>query len=174
MRIINSTEQIKIFKKLASFIGDHNITSFLNNRKVYLHNQSIYLINKNILKCISTIPKNEILHMGLMLGKLTKTQNFYLHVSSLNSLSKYCLNKVWIKKSAEMNVLYGNNIQKAHIFKISDELLVNSSVIIYNQDDIILGFGITSKDSNGIDRMTGSSIAIIIQSDNGIYLREES
>ncbi|KAF7703920.1 60S ribosome subunit biogenesis protein nip7 [Cucumispora dikerogammari] len=176
MREINQTEQSKIFKKLTSFIGTSNInTLFTENKdtKLMLHNKNIYLLKTAMLKHLSCVPNESLHHAGLLIGKLTKTNNFFLHVSSLSYLSKYCLNKVWIKKSAEMNVLYGNNIIKSHIFKISDQLEVNAFVVIFNSEDVILGFGVTTRDSKGIDGMEGGSVAIINQSDNGVYLRDE-
>ena len=173
MRDITQKEAEKIHRKLISFIGEVNLSHFISTNSLKLHNQNIYLVSATLLKAISNIPKPNIHHIGLMIGRITKTGNFYLHCSALKEMDRWCIHKVWVKKSAEMNVLYGNNILKSHISKISDDLKANTSLIIYNEADVILGFGITTKDSAGIDRLPGSSIAAIVQSDNGVYLREE-
>ena len=53
--------------------------------------------------------------------------------------------KVWIKTGAEMSFLYGNNVTKAGLARITDGTPQYGGVIIYSMSDIPLGFGIAAQ-----------------------------
>lgn len=44
---------------------------------------------------------------------------FRLHISCLDYLAQYAKYKVWVKPGAEMSFLYGNNITKAALARIT-------------------------------------------------------
>ena len=75
MRNINDSEMEKIVKKLAIFIGD-NIKSFLNERILLLNNMRVFLTTEELRKKSSQIKKKQLISIGTVLGKFTKTGHF--------------------------------------------------------------------------------------------------
>jgi 60S ribosome subunit biogenesis protein NIP7 len=63
----------------------------------------------------------------------------------LDYLSQYARNKVWIKPGAEMSFLYGNNVSKAALARITDGTPQYGGVIIYSMSEMALGFGIAAQ-----------------------------
>ena len=53
--------------------------------------------------------------------------------------------KVWVKPGAEMSFLYGNNVNKAGLAKITDGTPQYGGVIVYSMADIPLGFGVAAQ-----------------------------
>jgi ribosome biogenesis protein Nip4 len=47
--------------------------------------------------------------------------------------------KVWIKQSQEMSFLYGNNILKSGLARITESTPQYQGVIVYNSQDVPLG-----------------------------------
>lgn len=172
MRTLKSEEEKKVLDKLQIYIGDHH-KDLLSDYELRLNNQRVYLIKKELLKAISQIGRDKIASCGITLGKVTKTENFRISVTAMYVLSQYALHKVWIKASAEMNYLYGNNALKSHIFKISENIPMNGAVFVYNQRDIPLGFGLVSVNPNSYTKARGGDSVILTQADTGEYIRNE-
>ncbi|CAG2100468.1 unnamed protein product [Medioppia subpectinata] len=95
-------------------------------------------------------------------------------VTAFHPLHKFGLYKVWIKHSAEMNFLYGNNALRSHIHRISESIPMNAGVFVYDQNDIPLGFGLLAVNSISYSRARGGDIIVLRQADNGEYIRSES
>lgn len=173
MRDLRVDEENKVLKKLKYFIGD-NIKEIINDdRRLYLHKRRVLLINNTVAKAVSPVAINSLAFAGTIIGKFTKNDNFRLKISCLNLLAPYAIYKIWIKKSAEMNYLYGNNALKSHIHRISDTVPLNAGVFVYSQNDIPLGFGVTSHRPEAYQELKGYDIVVIRQSDNGEYVRHE-
>ena len=47
--------------------------------------------------------------------------------------------KVWVKPSSEMTFLYGNNIPKSGVGRMTDDTPQYAGVVIYNMSDVPLG-----------------------------------
>lgn len=47
--------------------------------------------------------------------------------------------KVWVKPSAELSFLYGNNVLKAGLGRITQDSPQNQGVVVYSMSDIPLG-----------------------------------
>lgn len=172
MRKITETEQKKITSKLSK-IFDISNSSFLKEKNLYYHNKNIFIIPPNIYKNISTFPKNKIKFCGKHLGKFTRSENFYLKISCLNLLKDFINKKIWIKYSAENNFLYGNNVLKSHVFKVSENINKNEIVFLFNQNDLLLGFGITTRNYCDFEKADHNSTYVIRQCDKGEFLRDE-
>ena len=172
MRILKPEEERKVLEKLQNYIGD-NHKELLSLYELRLNNQRVYLITKELLKAVSQIGRDKIVSCGITLGKITKTENFRISITAMNILGQFALHKVWIKASAEMNYLYGNNALKSHIFKISENIPMNGAVFVYNQRDIPLGFGLISVSPNSYTKARGGDPVVLSQADNGEYIRNE-
>lgn len=174
MRDLTKEETEKVHKKLTKFIGA-NVEELLRDPYILqLHEQKIFLISRNLKKHTSQIGRKSLVCAGTVLGKFTKTNHFRISIAGLHLLEKFSLYKVWLKSSAEMNFLYGRNVLRSHMHKISDNTPKNSVVFVYNQNNTPLGFGITSKSSADISSSEGKVLIVINQADTGAFLRNES
>jgi len=173
MRTLQPEEEEKVLRKLQLYIGD-NKDELLKENGLYYNNQRILLISEEMLKSVSQIKRKELVACGTIIGKITKHNNFRVTVTAIHALEKYAINKAWIKSSAEMNFLYGNNALKSHIHKISEEIPMNGGVFVYNQSNTPLGFGIVAVPSANMPKLRGGDIIVINQADNGEYIRKET
>ena len=81
--------------------------------------------------------------------------------------------QIWVKPSAEMQFLYGNNVLKSGLGRITENTPAYTGVVIYSMSDIPLGFGVTGKSTNDCRTMDPSGIVAFHQADVGEYLRAE-
>lgn len=174
MRELTEVEIQKIYKKLVRFVGTSIEEMFNMKKDLRLHNQKVLIVSKNHLKHTSQVSRNDLVCAGTVLGKFTKTNKFWINITAIHHLEKCSLHKIWIKSSAEMNFLYGNNILRSHMHKISSEVPQNSVVFVYNQNNTPLGFGITARSSSDIIASQGKAIIVMNQADTGLYLRNEA
>ena len=174
MRELTEVEIEKINKKLVRFVGKdiEKVLSIKENLR--LHNQKVLFVLKPHIKYTSQVGRKDLVCAGTVLGKFTKNDNFRVNVTAIHLLEKYSLHKIWIKSSAEMNFLYGNNILRSHMHKITSEVPQNSVVFVYNQNNTPLGFGVTAKNSTDIISSQGRSLIVMNQADTGLYLRNEA
>lgn len=172
MRELTPDELAKVQQKLKFFIGDNYIL-LIKDKSLMLHNKRVLLINTYILKHTSNIPKLDMVYCGTVIGKFTKNENFRISISSVHVLSQYAVNKVWIKKSAEMNFVYGNNALKSHVHRMSDSVPLNSGVFVYNQNDVCLGYGVSAIRPDKYADSKGYQLVVIRQGDTGEYIRNE-
>lgn len=173
MRQLTSEECAKVFSKLEVFLKDIK-DDFFKGCALYLHNKSVFCIDDALYKKTSNIPKKNIVMVGTHIGKFTKTHRFFFTVGVLNILCDYSVKKVWIKWSAEMNVLYGNNVLKSHVLKTSEDIEDKDGVFLYNPKNVLLGFGIANRSLQNLERAAHNSMFIIRQSDKGEYIRNET
>ncbi|CAI7577769.1 hypothetical protein ACN42_g7528 [Penicillium freii] len=108
-----------------------------------------------------------------MVGKFTKTGKFRINLTALDLLAQHARYKVWIKPNGVMPLLYGGSVLKAHVARFSEDCGENAGVVIYDQNDTPLGFGVTARSSAQIAKLDPTSIAVHRQADAGEYLREE-
>ena len=114
-------------------------------------------------------------HTVQCFGKFqSKTRKVRLHITSLEYLSQYAQYKIWIKPKAEMSFCYGNHILKAQVLRVTENAPQHHGVIVYNQQDVPLGFGIMAKSTSESRKLDPTAIMVFNQADVGEYLRSES
>lgn len=112
--------------------------------------------------------------MGTCFGKFTKTGKFKLHITCLDYVSLYAKNKIWLKPAGEQSYLYGYNVIKAHLGKMTDNVQKYEGVVIYSMNDTPLGFGVAAKSTLECKDIDHTSVVAFNQSDIGEYLRIEN
>ncbi|ELA42734.1 uncharacterized protein VICG_00049 [Vittaforma corneae ATCC 50505] len=172
MRILKPEEEKKVMDKLQYYVGD-NVKDLLSEYNLRLNNQRIFLVTDEILKACSQLGRDQIVSCGVILGKITKNENFRVAITALHILHRYANHKVWIKSSAEMNFLYGNNALKSHVHKVSENIPLNAGVFVYNSRDLPLGFGVMAVNPTSYSRANGGDPIVLTQADNGEYIRHE-
>lgn len=174
MRALNTDEQNKVFAKIKFFVGDNIKRVLGDGSKLFIHEQRVLLLPERVRAGTSMIARKNLVVAGTVLGRFTKGGNFKLGITCLNLLSQWALYRIWIKNSAEMNYLYGNNSLKSHVFRISENVPINSGVFVFNQSDVPLGFGITTLTPQKYSAAKGHALVLIGQADAGEYVRDEN
>ena len=123
------------------------------------------------MKASTSIARDDLLHMGVCLGKFSKTGKFRLHITALEYLAQYAKYKVWVKPSAEMSFLYGNHVTKTGLARMTEATPQYAGVIVYNMNDIPLGFGVAAQSTEHCQTLEPTGNVVLHQADIGDYLR---
>ena len=178
MRPLTDEETLTFFKKLSKYIGK-NIQYLLKRPDdekwcFRLHKDRVYYISEKMMLMASNFERKKVLSMGTKFGKFTHSGKFHLHVTCLDYIAQFSLYKVWLKPSAEMTFLYGNHVYKAGLQKMTENTPQYAGVVIFNQHDTPLGFGISAQTTAYTQESEETAIAVLHQADLGEYLRDES
>ena len=126
-----------------------------------------------MVRIATSVGRDHLGSAGVCFGKFTKTGKFTLHITALDYLAQYAQHKIWIKPNGEMTYLYGNNVVKAHLGRITDDTPEHTGVVIYSMTDMPLGFGVTARSTAEMKKLQPTDIIVFHQSDVGEYLRSE-
>lgn len=72
-----------------------------------------------------------------------------------------------------MSFLYGNNVLKAGVARLTENTPKNQPVVVLNQNEIPLGFGVTARSSLQLQQASSTDLIVLNQADIGSYLRDE-
>lgn len=176
MRQLTEEETRIVFEKLSGYIGQ-NISQLVNRSDdkycLRIQKDRVYYVLESTARLATTIARSNLLSLGTCLGKFTKTGKFRLHVTALQILAPYSINKVWVKQNGEMPFLYGNHVLKAHVGRLSEDIAEHTGVIVYSMSDLPLGFGVSAKSTAEVRHAQPNAITVFRQSDVGEFLREE-
>jgi 60S ribosome subunit biogenesis protein NIP7 len=176
MRPLTDEETKLVFEKLAKYIGAKLKLMLENDDKTYvfrLHKNRVFYCDENVIKLAQHFEKKKLVSVGTCIGKFTKTGKFRLAITGLEYMSKFAKYKVWLKPSGEQSYLYGNNVLKTNIARITEDAPKGHGIVVYNVNDLPLGFGVSGKSTLEIKDSDPTSTIIYNQSDVGEYLRIE-
>ncbi len=80
---------------------------------------------------------------------------------------------MWIKPGAEMAFLYGNNVTKAALARITENTPQYAGVVVYSMSDVPLGFGVAAQPTEYCRDLEPGANVVLHQGDVGEYLRVE-
>ncbi|XP_044761469.1 60S ribosome subunit biogenesis protein NIP7 homolog [Coccinella septempunctata] len=172
-----SEERTKIlFEKLAKYIGP-NVKQLIERPDgTYAFREKkdrVYYASLDLFNSGNTIPPDEKVSCGTCFGKFTKSNKFRLHITALNYLSPYAQAKIWLKPPAEQQFLYGNNVAKSGLGRISENTEKYQGLIVYSMSDLPLGFGVAARSTIECRNAEPSSVVCFHQADIGEYVRSE-
>lgn len=174
MRPLAEDETKALFQKLSEYMG-RSIERLINrtdDRHCFrLIKDRVYYISESLMKVSTSISRDDLIHAGTCLGKFTKTGKFRLHITALDYVSQYAKYKVWVKPSSEMSFLYGNNVTKSGLARITDSTPQYSGVVVYSMSDVPLGFGIAAQSTDHCKDLDPTGNVVLHQADIGEYLR---
>lgn len=174
MRPLTEEETKTLFLKLSEYIGKgiERLVNRTDERHCFrVVNGRCYYVSESVMKAATSVGRDNLLHMGTCFGKFTKSGKFRLHVTALDHLSQYAKYKVWVKPSSEMTFLYGNHITKIGMFKMTEAIPQYAGVIVYNTNDIPLGFGVAAQTTEYAQQLPPTGNVVLHQADIGEYLR---
>ncbi|KAL3896196.1 MAG: hypothetical protein SGCHY_004234 [Lobulomycetales sp.] len=176
MRPLHEEETKTFFEKLAKYIG-RNIASLIDRPDdphcFRLHRDRVYYVSEAVMRMSVSVGRDQLLSLGICIGKFTKTGKFRLHITALDVLSQYAKFKVWVKPNGEMPYLYGNHVLKAHLGRITEDTPEHQGVVVYSMSDVALGFGVTARATTEARKLDPTGIVVFNQTDVGEYLRSE-
>jgi len=176
MRPLTEDETKALFQKLSEYIG-RNIEKLINRtdeRHCFrLVKDRVYYISEYLMKASTSIKRDNLLSVGTCFGKLTKTGKFRLHITALDYISQHAKYKIWVKPSSEMTFLYGNNVLKSGLSRITENAPQFAGCVVYNMHDIPLGFGVLAQATDACKELEPSANVVLHQADIGEYLRLE-
>ena len=174
MRPLTEEETKTLFLKLSEYMG-RSIERMINRtdeRHCFrLLKDRVYYVSESSLKAAAPISKDHLLHFGTCVGKFTKSGKFRLYITALDYLAQYAKYKVWLKPNAEMSFLYGNNVLKSGMARITESTPQYAGVVVYNMSDIPLGFGVAAQTTDACRELEPTGNVVLHQADIGEYLR---
>ena len=90
--------------------------TFYQRNVVFDHCKTSYSPQKKA----GNVARENLISLGTCFGKFTKTRKFRLHITSLDFLAPYASYKLWLKASAEQQFLYGHNVTKSGLGRITE------------------------------------------------------
>lgn len=78
-----------------------------------------------------------------------------------------------MKSSAEQQFLYGNNVTKAGLGRISENTEKYQGVMVYSMSDLPLGFGVAARSTAECKHIDPLAVVCFHQADVGEYIRSE-
>ncbi|KAF2886138.1 hypothetical protein ILUMI_20036, partial [Ignelater luminosus] len=82
--------------------------------------------------------------------------------------------KIWVKPSTEQQFLYGHNITKAGLGRISETTEKFQGVVVYSMSDLPLGFGVAARSTAECKHADPLAVVCFHQADIGEYIRSEA
>jgi len=177
MRPLTEEETKSVFQKLDTYIG-RSIEKLIHHpseRHCFrLHSDRVFYMSEGTMKAACSISRDNLLACGgTCMGKFSKSGKFRLQITALPYLAQYAKNKVWVKQSAEMSYLYGNNVNKSGMARITESIPQYGGVVVFSSNDIALGFGIAAQSTEACKNLDPTANVVLHQADIGEYLRVE-
>ncbi|XP_076437299.1 60S ribosome subunit biogenesis protein NIP7 homolog [Babylonia areolata] len=176
MRPLTEEETSTFFEKLTKYIGD-SISLLLDRQDgaycFRLHKERVYYVSEELMKKAGNIGRPNLLSFGTCFGKFTKTRKFRLQVTALDYLAPYAKYKVWLKPAAEQQFLYGHNVLKSGLGRITEGTQQYQGVVVYSMSDVPLGFGVAAKSTEACRHADPMMPVVFHQADIGEYIRHE-
>ncbi|KAI9457716.1 cytosolic large ribosomal subunit protein [Russula earlei] len=176
MRPLTEDESKAVFEKLANYVGKNLVHLVDRQDEAHcfrLHRDRVYYVSEASMRLGISVSRSNLISLGTCLGKFSKSGKFKLHITSLDYLAQYAKYKVWVKPNGEMPFLYGNHVLKAHLGRITEDTPEHQGVVVYNMNDIPLGFGVTARSTMDTRKLDPTAIVVFHQADVGEYLRDE-
>ena len=82
--------------------------------------------------------------------------------------------RVWVKPAHEQSFLYGNNLTRAGLGRITENTPQYQGVAVYNMADVPIGFGVTAQGTLQCRKAEMNSNVLFHEADIGEFLRNES
>lgn len=177
MRPLTEEENTKLFEKLAQYIGAN--TTHLLERKgddeyvFRLHKGRIWYIPQRLAKLASCVAKNNLMGIGVLFAKVTHNGNVRIQVTALEYIAQYSLFKIWVKPTQEQKFLYGGNVTRAGLGRITEATPKYQKVAVFSMGDIPLGFGVAAQSTLECRKCEMNAQVLFHEADVGEYLRDE-
>ncbi|KNH08945.1 60S ribosome subunit biogenesis protein NIP7 [Perkinsela sp. CCAP 1560/4] len=176
MRSLKRHESEKLFAKLSKYLGAQTaaVHEVDGEKWVFrVHKKKIFYLRADLEKTIAQINKKNLISVGCCVARITHNNNIRIVVTALHLLAANAPTKFWVKPNQEQAFLYGNNVTRNGLGRISDAALQHQGCVVYSMGDIPLGFGVTAQSTAQSRRSESNAIALFHEADIGEYIRNE-
>lgn len=177
MRPLTDEETKVFFEKLSKYIGP-NIKELLDRSDgaycFRLHRERVFYVSERIMRQAANVARENLISLGTCFGKFNKKRAFRLHITALDFLAPYAQHKVWVKQSAEQQFLYGHNVAKSGLGRITEGTDKYQGVVVYSMNDLPLGFGVAARSTSECRHADPMAVVCFHQADIGEFIRSES
>ena len=176
MRPCTDEELRALLDKLMKFIGRNAELLLVNPEEPHcfrVHKDRIYYVSESLMRLATNIKRSDLLSVGTCVAKITHSGKVHLQITALDLLARHALHKVWLKPSAEMAFLYGNNVAKQGLGRITDGSPRYAGVVVLNLSDTPLGFGVLAQPTEACKDLDPTANVVLHQADVGEFLRLE-
>lgn len=97
VRPLTETETKTLFSKLANYLGSnlvHLVDTPEDPHVFRLHRSRVYYVREQMIRQAVSVPRVNLISLGVCLGKFSKTEKFRLHVTALDLMGRYAKHKV--------------------------------------------------------------------------------
>ncbi|MEN2499092.1 MAG: hypothetical protein MHMPM18_003334, partial [Marteilia pararefringens] len=142
-----------------------NIANIFEEQECYLRlsKERVFLVTIDLIKAANNFPRKQIFSLGTCIGRFTHSRKFHLKITSLKVLAPFAKNKVWLKRGAEQHFVYGKNVLKSSVMKLSESIGLNDGVIVFSSSEEPLGFGISAKSSDHCRTAAPTDLVVLWQ-----------
>lgn len=177
MRALTDEEYKRLFDKLAQYIGQ-NTTHLLEQKgddeHVFrLHKNRIWYIPKELAKLASCVAKSNLMGIGVLFAKVTHNGHIRIQITALEHIAQYAVFKIWVKPNQEQRFLYGGNVTRAGLGRITESTPKYQKVAVFSMGDVPLGFGVAAQSTIECRKCEMNSQVLFHEADVGEYLRDE-
>lgn len=176
MRPLTTEESKLVFEKLHKYIGANTKYLFDRTDEVWvlrLHNKRVCYLPQRIAKMCHSIARDSLVAAGICIGRFTHHGRFHLVITALDLLAQFALFKVWVKPNQENSFVYGNDLTRPGLGRITENTPKFVGAVVYNMADLPLGFGVTAHSTASCRTLVGSERVLFHEADVGEYLRSE-
>ena len=180
MRPLTDDETNLVFAKLEKFVGKEGVKNIIDRKDepyvLRLNKQRVFYISESQLKQITSFSRDTLLSAGMCVGKFTHSGKFQITIHFLEVLAQFARHKVWLKPSAEMAFLYGSQVTKVGIAKITESIPQYAGVVVFNSAStaLPLGFGVAAQSTDVLPSLEPTAVVVLNYGDVGQWLRSES
>jgi 60S ribosome subunit biogenesis protein NIP7 len=180
MRPLTDDETKLVFGKLEKFVGTEGVRSIIDRKDepyvLRLNRQRVFYLSEAQLKQTTSFSRDTLISAGTCVGKFTHSGKFQLTIHFLEVLAQFAKHKVWLKPSAEMAFLYGSQVTKVGIAKVTEGIPRYAGVVVFNsaQVPLPLGFGVAAQPTDVLPSLEPTAVVVLNYGDVGEWLRSES
>lgn len=176
MRPLTPEEYKKLFDKLAQYIGQNtaHLLEAKGEEKVFrLHNSRIWYISKELARLSSCVSKSNLMGIGVLFAKVTHNGHIRIQVTALEHIAQFAVFKLWVKPNQEQKFLYGGNVTRAGLGRITESTPKYQKVAVFSMGDVPLGFGVAAQSTLECRKCEMNAQVLFHEADVGEYLRDE-
>lgn len=177
MRSLTGDETKQLLEKLSKYIGPN--TKHLLDRKdeewcLRLHKGRVWYMPKKVAQLASCVAKKNLMGIGVLLAKVTHAGHMRIQITALDYIAQYAVFKVWVKPNQEQSFMYGNNITRTGLGRITEDTPQYAGVCVYNMADVPLGFGVSAQSTLQCRKCEMNTNVLFHEADIGSFLRDEA
>jgi len=170
---------LKISTKILSVLKKINYKIYINlvNKTSKNNYPSIFLIPNNLVKDLVNFQHvTNVNSAGLYMGFIKKGE-FYLSLEgaefllTLNCFSKN--QELYVNRSGEKSILYGNKISKSMIKKIPTGLQKNAILLVFNLENELIALAKSQVNYLAYQHLNHNDLVALNLVDKGYYLRKK-